>query len=128
LNIWDPPVLAPGSMQQMQTHDWPGNVRELENLVERALIQSQVGGKDRALRFRSLTTGQTTPEKKQHPGIPQGIHSLDHVITEYIGEVLTQTQGKVEGAGGAADLLGVHPSTLRARMRKLGISFGRKSK
>lgn len=126
LNIWDPPALAPGSMEGLQDLTWPGNVRELENLVERALIQSQVGGEDRVLRFRNLPTGQAMREKTQHPEKPATIHPLNHVIADYIRHVLDRAEGKVEGVGGAADLLGIHPSTLRARMRKLGISFGRK--
>jgi formate hydrogenlyase transcriptional activator len=127
LKIWDPPVLAPGSMEGLQAHTWPGNVRELENLVERALIQSQVNGEDRVLRFRHLSTGQAIHEKTQDPEKPATIYPLDHVIADYIRHVLERAEGKVEGVGGAADLLGIHPSTLRARMRKLGISFGRKS-
>ena len=127
LNIWDPPALEAGSMELLQAHAWSGNVRELENLVERALIQCRVSGEERLLRFTGLTAGQATPHKKHHPEKPEGIRPLDHVMAEYIRHVLAQTRGKIEGIQGAANLLGLHPSTLRARMRKLGISFGRKS-
>ena len=51
--------------------------------------------------------------------------NLDTVIRKHITRVLNMTQGKIHGAGGAAELLGVHPSTLRNRMNKLGIRYGR---
>jgi transcriptional regulator with GAF, ATPase, and Fis domain len=52
--------------------------------------------------------------------------TLDEVVKSYIQEVLTTTHGRINGAKGAAAILGVHPNTLRNRMRKLGIPFGRK--
>jgi transcriptional regulator with GAF, ATPase, and Fis domain len=125
LNIWQLPTLAPGSMERLQAYAWPGNVRELENLVERELIQSQVRGDEQLLTFSNLSTSQETPLKKQPIDRSEAIHSLDDVVSEYIKHVLTHTRGKVEGAGGAAELLSVHPSTLRARMKKLGIPYGR---
>jgi len=54
--------------------------------------------------------------------------SLEAVISAHIGRVLHMTGGKVEGPGGAARILGVKPSTLRQKMRKLGIPFGRKAR
>ena len=127
LNIWQLPTLASGSMERLQAYAWPGNVRELENLVERELIQSQIRGDEQLLTFSNLSTSQNEPLKKQHIDRSEAIYSLDDIVAEYIKHVLTHTRGKVEGAGGAAELLRVHPSILRARMKKLGIPFGRKS-
>jgi transcriptional regulator with GAF, ATPase, and Fis domain len=54
------------------------------------------------------------------------VESLDAVMAAHIRRVLEKTGGRVEGKNGAAEMLGLHPSTLRARMRKLGIAFGRR--
>ena len=128
LNVWNLPRLASGSMKLLQMYAWPGNVRELENLVERELIQSQVKSGEQLLTFKTLSRVQNISQKNQHPDRPEAIFPLNDVVAEYIQHVLTQTNGRVEGAGGAAELLSIHPSTLRTRMKKLGIRFGRKSK
>ena len=127
LNIWKPPKLAPGGMERLQSYTWPGNVRELENLVERELIQGQVSGDFQLLSFQGLSQAIPTPASRTPARQPETVSSLDNVVRDHIQYVLSRTNGKVEGARGAAELLGTHPSTLRARMRKLGIVFGRKS-
>lgn len=127
LNIRKPPRLAPGSMQRLQAYLWPGNVRELENLVERELIQSLTGGDNQVLNFRELSAGKNIPRSGNRPKQPDDIFALDEVVSQHIRYVLQHTAGKVEGPAGAAILLDVHPSTLRARMRKLGIPFGKQS-
>jgi formate hydrogenlyase transcriptional activator len=127
LNIWKPPKLAAGSMERLQAHAWPGNVRELENLVERELIISQVSGDYQMLAFRGVTPMTDTPPIGKSVDQPDTIYPLDDLVRDHIRYVLRHTNGKIEGARGAAELLGTHPSTLRARMRKLGIAFGRKS-
>ena len=53
--------------------------------------------------------------------------NLDETITSHIKNVLVKTDGKIHGRGGAADLLGVNPNTLRNRMNKLGIQYGRRA-
>lgn len=127
LNIWELPKLAPGGMERLQTYTWPGNVRELENLVERELIQSQVSGDFQLLTFQGLTPAINSSANRAPARQTETVSSLDIVTSDHIQYVLSKTNGKVEGAGGAAELLGLHPSTLRARMRKLGISYGRKA-
>jgi transcriptional regulator with GAF, ATPase, and Fis domain len=54
------------------------------------------------------------------------IINLDQVITSHIKKILTKTNDKIHGPGGAADLLGINPSTLRNRMNKLGINYKKK--
>ena len=126
LNIWDQRSPAPGNMEHLQSYSWPGNVRELENLVERSLIFSQISGGDLALRLdqlyekRELGAGQAKKSKSD-------IRPLDDMIATHIRSALEEKNGKVEGPNGAANMLQIHPSTLRARMRKLGIAFGRKT-
>ncbi|GBC61334.1 Fis family transcriptional regulator [Desulfonema ishimotonii] len=119
------PTLSPGALERLRHYDWPGNVRELENAVERELIRSQVNGPDVSLAFRDVDIPDTSPEPS---GISEGkkTASLADVNRRHIRSALEMTGGKVQGEDGAAALLGVHPSTLRHRMRKLGIPFGRK--
>jgi formate hydrogenlyase transcriptional activator len=98
------------SLDRLQTHTWPGNVRELENLVERAVILAQNG----VLRvagdgFRSaVPTGNVTEQLRLQE-------------REAIVAALQATRGKVAGANGAAQRLGMAASTLEFRIRKLGI-------
>ena len=61
------------------------------------------------------------------PGMAPGV-TLDEVVADHVRRILARTDGRIEGPRGAAVLLGIHPSTLRARMRKLGIPFGRRTR
>ena len=126
LNIRNLPSLDMGTMDHLQSYSWPGNIRELENLVERSLIRSQISGGDRILKIDEvLLAHDREPNQSIQRGV-QGIRPLDEVMSEYIKKALKITSGKVEGEDGAAKTLGIHPSTLRARMRKLGIAYGTK--
>lgn len=115
MNLMTTPFVSQGDLQRLRKYDWPGNVRELQNLVERALILSRDG----KLVFPDL--GQ--PETQTQPTVAthQGLHSLDHAMRLHIRYVLEQTKWKVAGSQGAAEVLGLNPSTLRFRMQKLGI-------
>ena len=115
LKIRTPPPFSPEYIKQLQQQVWPGNVRELENHIERALIT----GIPPALFQKSPNHhAENLPEECDK-------RSLDQVVTSYINRVLQNTQGKIEGKDGAAHWLGIHPSTLRARMKKLNMLFGR---
>jgi DNA-binding NtrC family response regulator len=115
------PTLAHGAIERLMTYQWPGNVRELENLVERALILS---------RGESLTFSDLHPPVPEETGqspapIENESLNLNLAMARHIRRTLEMTGGKVEGREGAAELLGINPGTLRHRMRKLGIPFGR---
>ena len=127
LKIWNPPPILPGSMEKMQTYSWPGNVRELENLVERALIRSQISGGRQVLNLGQLSVNPGAPSNMSGQNQDNDIRHLNDVIAAHIQKALKVAGGKVEGRDGAAVALGIHASTLRARMRKLGISYGRKA-
>lgn len=117
------PTLSPGAIDPLMTYHWPGNVRELENVIERALILNPTG----PLTFEYLNLGQ--PEKSlELRGQSEKTENLDEVISRHIRRVLSKTKGKVNGSDGAAVLLKINPSTLRNRMKKLGIYYERKSK
>jgi formate hydrogenlyase transcriptional activator len=102
------------SMARLTAYSWPGNVRELQNVVERAAILAS----GPVLEVESSFVG-TAPEidDSSRPG-----PTLDNVQRAHIRSVLKMTGGVVEGAKGAATILGLHPNTLRSRMRKLGIA------
>jgi DNA-binding NtrC family response regulator len=122
LKLATPPSLARGAIDRLMDYHWPGNVRELENVIERALILSKGG----SLTFDDLSGGKQA-DRSSIPGEPQD-HSLklDEIVSRHIHRVLEMTNGKVHGKGGAAELLGINPSTLRNRMNQLGILYGRR--
>jgi transcriptional regulator with GAF, ATPase, and Fis domain len=99
----------------LQEHDWPGNVRELENVVERALIRSHNGTLQLDDTF-SMRVRQQAPAARG---------TLDEVQRFYIESTLQQCNWRINGVGNAAERLGIHPNTLRFRMKKLGIVSAR---
>jgi DNA-binding NtrC family response regulator len=105
--------ISPGFLDRARAYDWPGNVRELENLIERAIIVS----KDGMLEASSLSGVTATPAQPET--VTDG--TLEEVDRAHILRVLDGTAWRIEGDGGAARKLGLHPSTLRGRMRKLRI-------
>jgi len=122
LKLPNSPALAKGAIDRLTSYDWPGNVRELENLVERALILSQGA---------PLTFDDLAGRKEEgRPSVPdaaaENALDLDAVISNHIRRVLEVSNGRVHGKGGAAEFLGMNPSTLRYRMNHLGIPYGRK--
>ena len=126
-NLSNHPVLEPGAIEQLKDYPWPGNVRELENMVERALIRHQSSGEDRPLHFVDLavnrvnTVAQALAEEKSGR-----LLTLDQAMRQHIEAALHSTNGKIQGKDGAAALLNIHSNTLRSRMKKIGIPFGRK--
>jgi transcriptional regulator with GAF, ATPase, and Fis domain len=120
------PSLAENAMEQLLSYHWPGNVRELENAVERALILSQGG----PLSFGQIHALQTKPQDCQarSQNLEAGYEtllSLDQAMAFHIQKALAISRGKVEGRGGAAEFLRINPRTLRHRMKKIGVPFGR---
>ena len=125
LGILSPPAIAPGALQRLMNYAWPGNVRELENLVERELIRHKSG--QLLFDFVFPTESNSEVVNLQEEGV--GNHAslnLDDLMSLHISRVLKMTKGKIHGPGGAAELLGLEPNTLRARMDKLGIKYRRK--
>lgn len=114
------PTLAPGEMDSLLSYHWPGNVRELENVVERAMILCM----DTVLTFNHFAT--TTSNLPSISAQDQDIEDLNLLMTRHIKRALRQSKGKVHGPKGAAAMLKINPSTLRNRMKKLGIRFGKK--
>jgi transcriptional regulator with GAF, ATPase, and Fis domain len=124
LGLGDPPAVAPGALSRLAEYPWPGNVRELENLVERELIRHKRGRISfGTLEPKKLSPTASTANRKLN-NLPTT--NLEEMIRNHITMVLQMSGGKVHGPNGAAELLGMKSSTLRARMDKLGIPYGRK--
>jgi transcriptional regulator with GAF, ATPase, and Fis domain len=106
-------TVSKDTLKALQEYHWPGNVRELESVIERAVITSQGPGLQVLDRFDAfLKTGES---------LGQDVKALAELEQGHILQVLQKTGWRVEGKNGAALLLGLNPSTLRARMRKYGI-------
>ena len=103
--------VARDDMARMEAYDWPGNVRELRNVIERAMITST----GTVLDLSQLAL--PSPVNSQ----PPARMTLEEIECRHIRETLKATRGKIKGRGGAAELLGLNPSTLYSRMRKLAI-------
>jgi formate hydrogenlyase transcriptional activator len=100
------------SMQRLSQYAWPGNVRELQNVIERAVVLAKgpiVPIEDSMLRVDEATEDAAA------------IDTLENVERQHILRALDETRWVIHGKKGAAEILGINPSTLRSRMDKLGI-------
>ncbi len=100
--------ITKSSMQALQSYPWPGNVRELMHVVESALITSEKN----KLHFDLPKTADAATRK---------LKTFEEMEREYVLEVLKAKNWKIEGRDSASSILGLPPSTLRARIRKLGL-------
>ena len=105
------------AMSALQAYDWPGNVRELENVIERGIILTN----GKTLEVRDIP--ELRVAQKESLTMPSG--TLEEIEKAHILRVLEETKGVIEGAKGAAMILGLRPSTLRSRLQKLGIKITR---
>ena len=127
LNLSRHPTLTAETMEQLASYHWPGNVRELENIVERALIRHKHLGEEHPLAFDALRADRNEAASWICEGtVCSPPLTLDEAMRQHITEVLRSTGGRIQGKDGAAAILNVHPNTLRSRMRRLGVSYGRK--
>ncbi len=101
-------------MDALQRYAWPGNVRELENVVERAMIASEG---DTLQLDAPLAIGSRSRGRAEAPD------NLDAVQRGHIQSVLERCGWRINGPGNTAERLGIHPNTLRFRMKKLGVAF-----
>ncbi|MFC0780760.1 sigma 54-interacting transcriptional regulator [Flavobacterium sp. HJSW_4] len=112
------PILSDFALQQIMNYNWPGNIRELEHVMQRTIL---------------LTEGNTIKEielsmsSKMHPEPAQESFSIKTILEnerDYILYILKKCNGKISGAGGAAEILDIHPSTLNSKIKKLEIKKG----
>ena len=98
------------TMKALQDYPWPGNVRELESIIERAVILCPGPVLQLADKLEISS-----------PPLSSAVRTLEETERNQIFKILSETRWRIEGKDGAAAILGLHPSTLRARMHKLGI-------
>lgn len=98
------------TMKELQNYPWPGNIRELESIIERAMILCS--GPVLHLADKLETSS---------PALASTVKTLEEMERNQILKTISETNWRIEGKDGAATILGLHPSTLRARMHKLGI-------
>jgi transcriptional regulator with GAF, ATPase, and Fis domain len=117
--------LTAGHLRQLQEYDWPGNVRELQNVIERAVIAARGG----SLHFDIGQDGPVVAGRLAHHAA-DGTPEASEILTEdqmkrrerdNIAAALKLSEGRVYGPGGAAEMLGIKPTTLNARIKKWGI-------
>jgi transcriptional regulator with GAF, ATPase, and Fis domain len=118
------PRLTRAGLETLQEYDWPGNVRELRNVIERAVIFARGG----ALEFDLPVTGSSLDVTSfAPPNAEQGEWEyltepeMQRRERENLLVVLQKTGWKIKGANGAAELLGVKPTTLLSRIEKMGL-------
>jgi transcriptional regulator with GAF, ATPase, and Fis domain len=121
-------ALGPDELAELEAYDWPGNVRELRNVLERAVISTPHTASRLALPSigtvrEAATIARTDPTVRQQRAktvVPEA--DVRRFEKENLLAALEATGGRVYGRGGAADLLGVKPTTLASRLKKLGIA------
>jgi len=115
--------VSEAGLAHLADHAWPGNVRELANVLERAAIVAQgrtLGPDELELpgKGRARTTRKRQAESNEEP---EADLTLEEVQRRHVVRVLARAGGRIYGEGGAAERLGVPPSTLQSKMKKLGV-------
>jgi transcriptional regulator with GAF, ATPase, and Fis domain len=110
-------VIPPDVLEQLCRFAWPGNIRELANVIERSIIVSAGS----SLQLAEWATGAHVPVAPAGQAVAS-TPQLIEVERQHILATLERSRWKVSGPGGAAEALGLKPTTLEARMKKLGIA------
>jgi len=124
------PSISDSQCDDLKAYDWPGNIRELGNFIERSMILARDG----CLRFDRPLTDLSSHESR----LPDAPAAIDPVKILKEDEwrrrerantlaAIERAHGRIQGPGGAADLLGLRPSTLQSRLRAFGIQIVRKT-
>jgi transcriptional regulator with GAF, ATPase, and Fis domain len=118
--------LTASHLEQLQNYDWPGNVRELQNVIERAVIASRSGSLrlDLPDAAKSGASEQATDRSGSYEDsevIPD--KEMSRRVRDNMVAALKRSGGRIYGPGGAAQLLGIRPSTLNTRVKKLGLKL-----
>jgi transcriptional regulator with GAF, ATPase, and Fis domain len=117
-------TLTSEHLRTLQEYDWPGNIREMQNVLERAMIRSRSGKVHLDLTGPIEPAMPTSEKAVLNPDqtvkvLPEA--KVRKMIRENTMAALSSTDWKVYGSGGAAELLGIQPTTLMSRMKKMGL-------
>jgi len=113
--------ISPTAFAQLTSYNWPGNIRELEHLLERSTLMA----KGDTVETVQLPTSSKSPQKVfQNDNSPSntGVKTLEQLEKDHILQILKMSNGKINGPGGAAEILGLPASTLNVKLKKYGIS------
>jgi transcriptional regulator with GAF, ATPase, and Fis domain len=113
-------TIASTAEKQLCNYGWPGNIRELQYLIERHVLQT----KDNII--KSFEMPDPFPSGISFQGIDSELKSFDEMDRVHIQSALKKSKGKISGQGGAADLLKLQSTTLRSKMKRLGITWPNK--
>jgi DNA-binding NtrC family response regulator len=108
------------STQQLLNYNWPGNIRELQYLIERHVLQTKENI------IKSFEMPDPFPSGMSFQGVDSELKSFDEMDRVHIRSALKKSKGKISGEGGAADLLKLQSTTLRSKMKRLGITWPNK--
>ncbi|WP_158286350.1 sigma 54-interacting response regulator [Flavobacterium circumlabens] len=111
-----PPLLSNIALQQLINYNWPGNIRELEHIIQRTILLNEES---------TIKTIEFSPSSAFKPEQNAESFSIKTILDnerDYILYILKKCNGKVSGAGGAAEILNINPSTLTSRIKKLQIN------
>lgn len=127
-------MISERSLRRLYAYNWPGNVRELDNAMERATLLAFAGGRtpseleielpEGAIAEERFSSGRGSVQIKNAESVGRDVLldlTLDQLQRLQIVHALERSEYRVFGAGGAAEILGIHPQTLLSRMDKLGI-------
>jgi PAS domain S-box-containing protein len=115
--------LTASEIKQLHNYDWPGNVRELQNVIERSVITSRLGSLRLDItgaEFRAYRPTTTRPKSREEPEVIPD-KEMSRRMRDNMVAALKRSGGRIYGPGGAAELLGISPSTLSTRIKKLGL-------
>ncbi|MBV7532561.1 sigma 54-interacting transcriptional regulator [Chitinophaga sp. sic0106] len=118
--------IKPAAMDELLQYHWPGNIREMENIVEQAFVLNNGNSPlEWGRELRNPFTMPSMADANAPEATPRSLHDVKELQQaterEYILSVLKKTNGRIRGAGGAAEILHLKPTTLESRMEKLGI-------
>ena len=106
--------IAAYAMEQLMKYQWPGNIRELQHVIERSALLSSFTSIEEFLLPRPSTNENNSASNA-------GLQSMEDAEKNHIINALKKSNNRIYGAGGAAELLKLPPTTLASKMKKLGI-------
>lgn len=110
-------AVSPKVLNQMLDYPWPGNVRELEHFIERSILLSKTPVIEEIILPKHTSSNNSDSE----PIANGRMKTIDENERDYIINVLKNCNGRIRGAGGAAEVMGLPPTTLHSKMKRLGI-------
>jgi len=131
LGIANPPVPSPEQLERLKMHDWPGNIRELQNTIERAIIMSRAHnalifevehGSESHLHAISQAIHEAAPSVVTEGDAAMTEEQVQQIVQDNTLKALRKANWRVRGTGGAAEILGIKPTTLASRVRRMGLS------